>query len=208
MGEPPTEWFGLEWMEMDEKASLAMGGRMATQTPVRLRRERGNRYGSVEGLSDDELADPDELERIVYMVEYEPILRLPVAARRHPFYGSIDEDGRVDFGAFGTVDFDRHRGEFDKVRYKVDKLKEQLRDLVILLTTVNERIPGRAKYKVLKYVQMGALDIADIEDNEMYFFAEMYLRTVRLRQEIARLQELRTHKRPRHAEVWLSTLDG
>ena len=92
MGEPPTEWFGLEWMEMDEKANLAMGGRMATQTPVRLRRERGNRYGSVEGLSDDELADPDELERVVYMEEYGPILRLPVGGRRHPFYGSIDED--------------------------------------------------------------------------------------------------------------------
>lgn len=159
-----------------------------------LRGQRANRYGSIEGLPDGELADPDELERMVYMEEYEPILRLPVAARRHPFYGSIDEDGRVDFGAFGTVDFDRHRGEFDKVRYKVDKLKEQLRDLVILLTTVNERIPGRGKYRVLKYVQMGALDIADIEDNEMYFFAEMYLRAVGLRQEIARLQKIRRQR--------------
>jgi len=78
-----------------------------------LKRERGNRYGSVEGLPDDELADPDESEPMAYVEEYGPILRLPLSERRHLFYGTIDEDGRVDFGAFGTVDFDRHRGEFD-----------------------------------------------------------------------------------------------
>jgi hypothetical protein len=194
-------------MDQEDRNLRTSGGAQVAESG-RLRREQGNRYGSVEGLSDEELADPDELERMAYREEYGPILQLPVTERRHPFYGSIDEDGRVDFGAFGTVDFDRYRGEFDKVRYKVDKLKEQLKDLVIVLTILGERIPGRAKYKVLKYVRMGVLDIADIEDNEMYFFAEMYLRTVRLRQEIGRLQEVRRQKGLRQMTAWAVTPEG
>jgi hypothetical protein len=193
---------------MDERVNLGMDAGAVVRTCGWLRRERGNRYGSVEGLSDDELADPDELERMAYVEEYGPILRLPLSERRHPFYGSIDEDGRVDFGAFGTVDFDRHRGEFDRIRYKVDKLKERLKDLVIMLTIVSERIPGRAKYKVLKYVRMGILDIAEIEDNEMYFFVEMYLRAVGLRQEIARLQEASRQRRLRQMTAWVATPEG
>ncbi len=173
-----------------------------------LRAEQRNRYGSVEGLPDEELADPDELERMVYLEEFGPILRLPVKDRRYPLYGSLDEDGRMDFGAFGTVDFDRLRGQFDKTRYKVDKLKEQLKDLVMMLTIVNERIPGKAKHKVLKYVRMGILDLGEIEDNQMYFFAEMYLRAVRLRQEIATLQEAARHRRLRQMGAWLNTPDG
>jgi len=41
---------------------------------VLVKREQANRYGSVEGLEDDELADPEELERQVFAEEWAPIL--------------------------------------------------------------------------------------------------------------------------------------
>ena len=34
----------------------------------------------------------------------------------------VDESGGFDWGAFGSVDFDRYCGGYDKVRYKADKL--------------------------------------------------------------------------------------
>jgi len=44
---------------------------------VLVKREQANRYGSVEGLDDEELADPEELERQVFAEEWAPILALP-----------------------------------------------------------------------------------------------------------------------------------
>ena len=36
----------------------------------------------------------------------------------------MDEDGKVNWGAFGTVDFESYRPQFSKLRYKIEKLKE------------------------------------------------------------------------------------
>jgi hypothetical protein len=137
-----------------------------------LKRERSNKYGSIEDLPDEELADPDELERVVYKQMWWPILSLPQQRWECPIRPNIDEDGRVDWGALGTVDFDRYRPQFDKLRYKSQKLKEKLKDLVSMLQMMSARIPGRAKLKVLKLVKKGRLDIGDITNNEMYFLAE------------------------------------
>jgi hypothetical protein len=82
-----------------EQAGLARG--------MLLRPIRPRPYGSVQDLDDDELADPDELERQVYLEEFGPILALPVRGRKSQFRPSVDETGVVDWGAFGTVDFER-----------------------------------------------------------------------------------------------------
>ena len=42
-----------------------------------LRAERGNPYGSVPGLDDEELLNPAEIERLVIKQEFAPILALP-----------------------------------------------------------------------------------------------------------------------------------
>ena len=47
-----------------------------------LQREHCNRYGSVPGLDDSELADPDELERQVLKQEFAPVLALPEKSGR------------------------------------------------------------------------------------------------------------------------------
>jgi hypothetical protein len=194
-------------MDQQDRSRIVYDGVVVPQSPL-LKREQAHKYGSIEDLSDEELADPDELERMVYIAEFGPVLQLPGKGGRRAFYGNIDEDGRVDFGAFGTVDFDRQMPEFDKARYRLDKLKEELKNLVMMLQMVNERITGKAKYKVLKYVQMGVLELGDIADHDMYLLAEMYLRAVRLRQQIAKLQKARKQKMLKQRQQWLDSLGG
>ena len=171
-----------------------------------LKRERSNRYGSVPGLDDEELANPDELERCVMRAEWGPVLALPVKDRKGWIQRNIDEDGRIDFGAFATVDFDRHRPSLDKARFKADKLKEQLRDLVIMISIVNERIEGKAKYKVLKYVKMGIMEVDDISNWDLWHLANFYLRALRLRKEIVELKEASRRRKEKQLQAWLDSL--
>ena len=93
---------------------------------VLLRIERDMGYGSVPGLDDDELASPAELERWVMIQEWGPILALPAGGQQGGIRPEVDESGYIDWGAFGTVDFDRLRPPFDRARYKADKLREEL----------------------------------------------------------------------------------
>jgi hypothetical protein len=139
---------------MDNETDLVMEDGVEVPESVLLRRDRPNRYGGVPGLDDSELADPDELERQVFVQEFGPVLALPVRPGRGFLRPSVDEEGRLDWGAFGTVDFDRYTGGFDKARYKADKVREQLKDVLILLSIVNDRIASPAKYLVLKYLRM------------------------------------------------------
>ena len=159
---------------------------------VKVERHKG--YGSVPGLDDDELADPGELERWVIIQEWGPILALPVQRRRCDIRPQVDESGHLDWGAFGTIDFDRLRPAFDKVRYKMDRLREELKDAVIMLSIVMERIPGRAKYLVLKYLTMGLIDIEHIADDDMCAIVKWYLRTRRLGKQIEELRQVRKRR--------------
>ena len=164
-----------------------------------LSEDRQNRYGSVPGLDDNELADPNELEKQVLRQEFAPVLTLPATGGECFMRPSIDQDGSVDWGAFGTVDFDRYSGGFDKVRYKADKVREQLKDLLIIFSIVNERIKTRAKYLVLKYLRMGIIELEHIANSDMLALARLYLRTRRMREEIAELWEVSERRRQRKA---------
>jgi hypothetical protein len=156
---------------------------------VTVQGEQQSRYGSVPGLDDSELADPDELEQQVMLEEWGPVLLLPVHGRSSGIRGVVDEAGELDFGAFGTVDFERTMGKFDKARYKAQKLREQLKDLTIRIGIVKERLPGKAKYLVLKYLRMGTMELDQVKDTDMLILARLYLRARRLRNEIRRLEE-------------------
>ena len=189
---------------MYEQARLVLCGDVVVAESALLRRERKDRYGSVPGLDDNELADPDELERQVLREEFGPVLALPVSGGKCFIRANIDQDGSVDWGAFGTVDFDRYGGGFDKVRYKADKVREQLKDLLILLSIVNERIKTRAKYLVLKFLRMGIIALEHIVDNDMRALARLYLRAKRMRKEIAELWEASERRRQRKAgALWI-----
>ena len=174
--------------------------------PVLLKREKTNRYGSVPGLSDEELMNPDELERQVYREELGPVMMLPQPKCRN-FNPGWDWSVDVDFDAFASADFDRTQPEFDKYRYKSGKLREQLKDSVIMMRIVWERIPGKAKYTVLKLVKMGKIDIGQIRDFDLYIVAEMYLRARWLRQQVDELQEKSQAKKAEQLQDWFDHLD-
>jgi hypothetical protein len=159
-----------------------------------------NRYGSVPGLDDEELADPAELEREVVLQEWGPVLSLPVQSSKSGIVPAVDESGGVDWGAFGTVDFQRTMPEFDKARYKAEKLREQLKDVVIIMSIVSERLPGRAKYLVLKYLRMGIIELEHIVHPDMAALARLYLRAMRLREEIRVLKEASEARRRQRLE--------
>ena len=163
-----------------------------------------NRYGTIADLPEEELADPDELERVAYKEMWWPILRLPQQQWECPIRANMDEDGRIEWGAFGTVDFDSYRSQVDKLRYKVEKLKQKLKDMVYMLQISSARIPGKEKFKILRLVRAEQLDIEDIVDNQMYFLAEMYLRAWELRRYVEWLQK----KRKQQQEERIAELFG
>lgn len=173
-------------------------------TPL-LSVKRGSDYGSVPDLEDEELAEPWELERQVMAEEWGPILALPVKTRNGWGQPGFDESGGVDFGAFGTVDFERTVPEFDKARYKAEKLRDRLADLLILLSIVKERVPGRAKYLVLKYLKLGIIDLEHIANQDMRAVAELWVRARRMQQEIAQLRQVSATRQERRMKVWLES---
>ncbi|MBC8395051.1 MAG: hypothetical protein H8E17_21080 [Deltaproteobacteria bacterium] len=156
--------------------------------PVLLKVQRPDRYGTVEGLPDEELADPDELERCVFRADLEAVFLLPEPKSKW-YSPAWDTHADVDFNAFASVDFDRLRPEFDKARYKADKLREQLRDVLITFAMLNERVTKTVKYKLLKLIRIGRIEADQIKNWDMWQLAKYYLRAVRLCEEIRRLHK-------------------
>ena len=123
-------------------------------------------------------------------------MALGVKGKRWTFQPSVDESGKYE-GAFGSADFDRIRPEFDKAKYKAQRIREQLDDLVILIGIVKERLPGNAKYLVLKFLRMGVIDMEHIVNEDMLALAGLELRARRLQQDVAKLQEASRTRRSR-----------
>jgi hypothetical protein len=174
--------------------------------PVLLKRERPPRYGLVAGLEEEELADPDELERQMWKEEFEPVLGLSERYPRSGMRPGVDEDGRLDWGAFGTVDFDRCRPRFDGALHRARELREEMRDVLIRFSVIKDRLPGNAKYLVLKYLRMGLIGLDDIRSEDMLHLARLHLRANRLRESIRRLQEASLRCRQRTAEAFWASM--
>ena len=169
-----------------------------------LKVERGPVYGSVPGLDDEELADAAELERWAMVQLWGPILVLPAQGNRGGFHPDVEETGLISWGAFGTVDFERTMPEFDKARYKADKLRGELGDLVIRLGIVGERTFVRGRGLVLKYVRDGLLDVDEIVDPDMRAMALLYMRARRLRREVRELEEASQMRCRQNLQRWLN----
>ena len=184
-----------EVLNMEEETSFVVVDGVVVPESALLRRERGNRYGSVPELPDEELADPEELERQVYIAEFGPVLALPVRGARWDIRPAVDETGGIDWGAFGTVDFERSRPPFDKARYKEDRLREELKDVLIMVGTAARHVRVGARRLVLRHLRQGHISLDDIEDKDMLALAGLHLRVWRIQDEIARLRKARAKRR-------------
>ena len=188
---------------MDSETSFTVHKGIVVPESALLKRLKSNKYGSVPGLDDSELADPNELERQVLRQEFGPILALPVKAGKCGIRPEIDENGNVDWGAFGSVDFDRYSGGFDKARYKADKIREQFNDLRIRFSIVRDRIKAEAKYTVLKYLRTNIIALEHIVNDDMLALARLYLRAMRLQKEIDDLRQASERRRQQRAvAIW------
>ncbi len=156
--------------------------------PAGLRVVRGGGLGGVAGLDDSELADPSELARVVMIEDWWPVLSLPTQGRSGGIRPEVDESGQLDWGAFETVDFQRLAPEFNKARYKVDKLREELKDALIMLSMVKERVPGQSKYVLIEHLRKGVIEMDQITGENMRAIAKWYLRARRVQQELFRAE--------------------
>jgi len=111
----------------------------------------------------------------------------------------------VDWGAFGTVDFDSYRPQSSRLLYKAEQMKEQLKDRVNLLRMISDRIPGTAKYKILSLVKKGVLDPDDIADWDMWQLAVGYRRAWRLREQIEQLLAKSRKQQEQRLKAWLES---
>ena len=190
---------------MNERAMFETYQEVVVPEPVLLKVERRNKYGSVAGLDDEELATPEELERNIIRDEWGPVLELPVNDRQGGFRPNVDEDGVV-FGAFGSVDFDRIKPGFDKAQYKADKLREQLKDVIIMFEMVRERLPRRPASLVLKYLRMGIIDLECIANFDAWQLGTFYLRARWLRKQITELEEVSWERKQKRARRFFASL--
>ena len=175
-------------MEEEETSFVVVDGVVVPESAL-LQRERGSRYGSVPELPDEELADPEELERQIYIREFGPVLALPIKTVRREIRPAIDETGCVDWGAFATVDFERHSPALDKARHKADRLREELKDVLIQLGIATRHVPAPTRKLVLKQLRDGVIEFDDIVDADMQILARLFLRSRRLQAEIAAAEE-------------------
>ena len=164
-----------------------------TAAVLRVERQRG--YGSVPGLDDEELADPKELERQVFLADWGPILALPCKGSNGVIRPAIDEFGHLDWGAFGTVDFARLRPPFDKARYKADKLQEQLRNDLFMLDIVRERVSPQARGWIRRLALDTDVDLDSIDNPTEWTYAKWLRRVRGLSDEIRELREFSRQRR-------------
>lgn len=159
--------------------------------PLVVHVQRGLGRGCVRGIKNKALADPVELERQVLKAEWGPILDLPVYRSGYWIRPDIDEDGRFDWGAFDTADFERLYGSFDKVRYKVDKLHEELRWAMARMEVAAGRVAKGMIYPLIRNLRSGAMSLEHIDDMNQYFFAQRFLRVLSINNEIGELRARR-----------------
>ena len=147
------------------------------------------------GMTGDEEASLTQLERLAFMLDWGPILALPIKSSRGRIRPAIDENGDLDWGAFGTVDFQRLQGPFDIARCKADKLQAEVRHNALMLETLAGRVALEAQNHILALGRAGRLDLDLIDDADEWMFARRYLRIRRLRNEIRELRELSWRRR-------------
>ncbi len=73
-----------------------------------------------------------------------------------------------------------------------------------MFSIVKERLPGRAKYVVLKCLRMGIIDQEHIESPDMLALAKLHMRARNLQEQVADLEEASLKRRRQKAEAWLA----
>ena len=151
--------------------------------------QRPSKYGGVRGLEDNELAGPEEMERMVEWELWGPVLRLPES--RHgdrtwtEVYGTIAEQ-RARLGQVGPAAANSRTAPRART---LGQLRVELRLALQFLAKAHERVPGNAKYAVLNCVRMGIIDLRHIVHQDLVAVAVLDRRTRHLCKLIAEQEQ-------------------
>lgn len=162
-------------------------GGIEVPPPAIVKRERPDRYGSVPGLDDSELANPHKLLQKVYYEMWKPILDLPKAVNDGRPRPTMDEQGNLDWGAFGTHDFEQLYENFDWRRSRREELQGELQHTQLMRELVMERVNPSLAWRIIRLVRQGVLDLDHITDENMRAVAKWDLRVQRARGELQSL---------------------
>ena len=164
---------------------LAIEMKQINEPRIRVEIERPRGYGSVPGLSDEELADVAELERMAYLDLWGPLLSLPQQGQR---------DSRWLKGeAFDTHDFAALYDGFDWRWSRREELGLELRNARIMRDIVWERVDPRKAWPIVRLVRQDVLELEHIEDADIRAAAKWDGRMRALRERLEDLWE-RPHR--------------
>jgi hypothetical protein len=147
---------------------------------VRVQRRTG--YGTVADLEDEAPADIGELQRTIAYEMYGPIIDLPGRGRRLG-HVVLDANGEVDWDAIGPAGGWRRRAQ-PAPDGCAGELRAELARTIGLIGLVKERVPGTAKYLVLKYVRMGILDVEHVTNHDLRELVKLEARARQLREQL------------------------
>ena len=140
--------------------------------------QRRTGYGRVADLEEEEPADIHELQCLAAWNQYGPLLALP---------GKYGQTGRVVLGDDGDVDWERI-GPAGGRRQRPQlggTVQGEIRHALGLINLLMERVPGTAKYTVLKLVRMGILQAEHITNADLRAVSQLEARARRLQQALA-----------------------
>lgn len=157
---------------------------------IRVQRNRG--YGNIPDLDDEAPMNLAELRRMVAWQLYGPLLALPGRHRRG--YLVLDANGEVDWNAIGPAGR-RRQPERRDTSERTEQLRTELVHVLSQIATATQRVPGTAKYLVLKHVRMGILQPEHVTDPNLREVVRLQAKAERLRQELAAVQP-NERKRP------------
>jgi hypothetical protein len=146
------------------------------------------------GVQDD--ADPEaiewsEIQRLLFERDWAPILALRQPATRWSVPKTIDENGH-DVSAFNTGDFERlHGPRYDRFGYAIDHAKRERDRALWMMEMLFDRIPGKAKYVVLKYLERGVIDESMIANHDLQRYLYWSRRHVAAMEKITRIRKAR-----------------
>jgi hypothetical protein len=148
---------------------------------VRVQRPSG--YGVVADLDEEAPADIGELQRIIAYQMYGPVIDLPGRGGRLG-HVVLDADGEVDWDAIGPAGGRRRRAR-PAPSGRADQLRAELGRVLGTIGLLTERVPGTAKYLVLKYVRMGILDAEHVTNHDLRQLVKLEAKARQLREQLA-----------------------
>ncbi|HNQ22556.1 MAG TPA: hypothetical protein PKK06_05620 [Phycisphaerae bacterium] len=136
---------------------------------------RNTGYGTIAELDDEEPADVHELQCLAAWQMYAPLLALP---------GRYGQTGRVVLDADGEIDWDRIGPAGGRRRRPQQSRtgRDDVRRVLGLISLLLERIPGTAKYAVLRYLRMGILRPEHVSSADLRAVAQLEARARSLQQ--------------------------